>query len=107
MTVFKNCDRWDASNARFDTDGRLRYSKQAGEQGGMDYVDYGLSVLSRQLVLDRIDRDTVTDLADLFAELGECGELAGLEVHERFYEVGSAAGIEDLERLLARRSGGH
>lgn len=107
MTVFKNCDRWETSNARFDTDGRLRYSKQAGERGGMDYVDYGLSVLSRHLVLDRIERDTVADLADFFAELGERGELAGLEVHERFYEVGSAAGIEDLQRLLARRSGGH
>jgi NDP-sugar pyrophosphorylase family protein len=107
MTVVENRDRWDASNAWFDAEGRLRYRKGIGGKGDMVYIDYGLSVLSRSLVLDRIPRGAVSDLADLFTELGERGELAGHEVHERFYEVGSAAGIDDLEELLAGRTGAH
>jgi hypothetical protein len=33
--------------------------------------------------------------------LGDEGLLAGYEVHERFYEIGSPSGIDDLERLLS------
>ena len=54
---------------------------------------------------ERIPRSTVSDLAQLFTELGEGGMLAGFEVFERFYEVGSEAGIADLEDMLARHTG--
>jgi NDP-sugar pyrophosphorylase family protein len=101
MTVLENRDRWDASNATFDPDGRLRYRKGAGGQSGMTYIDYGLSVLDRDLVLERLPPDGASDLAELFAELGARGELAGHEVGQRFYEIGSDHGLADLEDLLA------
>ncbi|MGH9248339.1 MAG: sugar phosphate nucleotidyltransferase [Acidimicrobiales bacterium] len=105
MTVLENRDRWDTSNAAFVPDGRLRYRKGAGDRRGMTYIDYGLSVLTRDLVLERVAPDGAHDLADLFAELGERGELAGHEVAERFYEIGSDDGLADLEALLARHAG--
>jgi NDP-sugar pyrophosphorylase family protein len=71
----------------------------------MTHIDYGLSVLATATVLDRIPGDTVVDLADVFAEMSDRGELAGYEVRERFYEIGSADGMDDLERLLSERSG--
>jgi hypothetical protein len=43
----------------------------------------------------------VVDLAEKLTALGDVGLLAGYEVHERFYEIGSRSGIHDLERLLA------
>jgi hypothetical protein len=49
----------------------------------------------------------VSDLAELFYDLGERGLLGGFEVSERFYEVGSEAGITDLEEMLARGTGAH
>jgi NDP-sugar pyrophosphorylase family protein len=101
MTVLENCDRWDTSNAAFGPDGRLRYRKGAGARSGMTYVDYGLSVLSRGVVVERIPEEGASDVADLFAELGERGELAGYEVGDRFYEIGSDQGVADLEALLA------
>jgi NDP-sugar pyrophosphorylase family protein len=107
MTVTENRDRCDISNAVFDTGGRLRYRKAAGEAAGMTYVDYGLSFVSRGLVLDRVPPDVVSDLADFFAEVGERGELGGYEVRDRFYEIGSDDGLGDLERLLARDTGAH
>jgi N-acetyl-alpha-D-muramate 1-phosphate uridylyltransferase len=100
MTVIENRDRWDTSNAAFGPGGRLRYRKGAGERSGMTYIDYGLSVLPRGLVLERVPQDGATDLADLLADLGERGELAGYEVRERFYEIGSNQGLADLEELL-------
>jgi N-acetyl-alpha-D-muramate 1-phosphate uridylyltransferase len=105
MTVLENRDRWDTSNAAFHPHGRLRYCKGAGKRGGMTYIDYGLSALTRRVVLERVPPDGVSDLADLFAELGERGELAGYEVRERFYEVGSDQGLADLEGLLAGPAG--
>jgi NDP-sugar pyrophosphorylase family protein len=105
MTVHENRDRWDVSNAAFGPGGRLRYHKGAGGLGGMTYIDYGLSVVSRGLVLDRVPPDAVSDLANFFTELGNRGELGGYVVRDRFYEIGSEDGIKDLEGLLARRAG--
>jgi NDP-sugar pyrophosphorylase family protein len=101
MTVLENHDRWDTSNAAFGPDGRLRYRKGAGERSGMTYIDYGLSVVARDVVLERVPPDGPLDLADLFTELSERGELAGYEVQERFYEIGSDRGLAELEELLA------
>jgi MurNAc alpha-1-phosphate uridylyltransferase len=105
MTVLENGDRWDTSNAAFTPDGKLVYRKGAGAESGMRYIDYGLSVLSRQVVIDRLPGEGVSDLAGFFTGLGDRGELAGFEVHDRFYEVGSTAGIEDLEDMLEQRDG--
>jgi NDP-sugar pyrophosphorylase family protein len=105
MTVLENRDRWHTSNAAFGPDGRLRYRKGAGERGGMTHIDYGLSVLARGLVLEHEPPDGASDLADLFAELGARGELAGYEVGERFYEIGSDHGLADLEGLLTGPAG--
>jgi N-acetyl-alpha-D-muramate 1-phosphate uridylyltransferase len=105
MTVLHNNDRWHTSNAGFAHDGRLRYRKGGGEGGGMTHIDYGLSILPRGLVLERVAPDGPSDLADLFADLGDRGELAAYEVRERFYEIGSDEGLADLEELLAGRAG--
>jgi hypothetical protein len=42
----------------------------------------------------------VVDLADVLHRLSREGHLAGHEVTERFYEVGSVAGIEDFSRYV-------
>ena len=101
MTLIRNHGRWDASNAEIGDDGLVRYRKDAGPDSGLTCIDYGLSVVSAEIVLERVPRGTVSDLAGLFTDLGERGMLAGFEVHERFYEVGSEAGIADLEDMLA------
>jgi NDP-sugar pyrophosphorylase family protein len=107
MTVVENRDQWDISNAAFGPRGRLRYRKGAGEPGGMTHIDYGLSVVSRGLTVDRLPADAASDLADFFAALGERGELGGYEVRDRFYEIGSDDGIADLEELLSPGPGAH
>lgn len=102
MTVLRNDGRWDQSNVIFD--GRLvaLYDKQRSTRPASDFrfIDYGLSALSRRVVADEIAAGAPADLAALFHALSVRGDLAGLEVGERFYEIGSPAGLEDFEKWL-------
>jgi MurNAc alpha-1-phosphate uridylyltransferase len=105
MTVYRNEDRWDASNAAFE-DGRVvLYDKHGVSPRGepLRWIDYGLSILSADVIQERVAPRTVADLADLYHDLSVEGKLAGFEVDERFYEVGSPAGLAELERHLADR----
>jgi MurNAc alpha-1-phosphate uridylyltransferase len=102
MTVFRNEGNWEESNVVFDRDRVLRYQKHPGEPPlGMDYVDYGLSVLRADLVADTVVTGTPVDLAGVFERLSLEGRLAGYEVKERFYEIGSPDGLRALETHLA------
>ena len=44
------------------------------------------------------------DLADLYRSLAADGLLAGYEVSERFYEVGSPEGLAEMRELLSRQA---
>ena len=96
MTVIRNNGNWDRSNIDFDGTLVTQYSKTAGN---FSWIDYGLSVLDRE-VITRLPQGTVSDLGELYAELSAEGSLAGFEVQERFYEIGSPEGLDELERLL-------
>lgn len=98
MTVFANQDAWDKSNVWFE-DGEIKlYSKQR-RLPQMRHIDYGLSVCRRTLFESGV-KEEVFDLAALFESLSEKGELAGFEVNQRFYEIGSHQGLAELDQLL-------
>ena len=69
----------------------------------MRHIDYGLGVFDRR-AFDSVPEVGAHDLADVYQELLGRGELAGFEVTERFYEIGSTAGLEETRRYLAGRS---
>jgi NDP-sugar pyrophosphorylase family protein len=94
MTVLRNEGRWDRSNVIYQ-DGRIALYDKAGAPD-MQYIDYGLSCFRR----DVFDDAAHSDLAALCHELSLQGRLAGFEVQERFYEIGSAAGLRDFEQYL-------
>jgi NDP-sugar pyrophosphorylase family protein len=103
MTVMRNRDRWDASNVVY-RDGRVvMYDKSRPEvwRSRMEWIDYGFSILSRTALTDRVAPGEVAELSDLMRDLSAAGKLAGYEVHERFYEIGSPQGLADLEHHLA------
>jgi len=104
MTVFKNGGRWDTSNVVFDPNsGAIAlYDKKRALRPASDYryIDYGLLGLRRTVIENEVPPAGPFDLADVLGPLSQRGELAGLEVKERFYEIGSPAGLADLEALL-------
>jgi NDP-sugar pyrophosphorylase family protein len=102
MTVYRNEGRLEASNAQLSGQMVIRYDKRASDPlaEGMHHIDYGLSVIDRDAVLPDIPAGEVVDLADVYRELSRQGRLAGVEVSERFYEIGSPHGLAELEALL-------
>jgi NDP-sugar pyrophosphorylase family protein len=97
MTVFRNDGQWDASNVEFKEGRILAYSKK-NHTARMHCIDYGLGVFHAEVFA----RTRATDLADVYAELLGNGELAAVEVRERFYEIGSPAGLEEMTSFLSQ-----
>ena len=98
MTVFRNAGRWDTSNVAFRDGQVVRYNKRQPDPE-MAFIDYGAN-LFRAEALERIPPDEPYDLGDLSHALAAEGRLAGYEVTQRFYEVGSFEGIRETEQYL-------
>jgi NDP-sugar pyrophosphorylase family protein len=103
MTVYPNQDQWDASNVEFANGRIVAYNKKIRTQR-MRHIDYGLGVL-RADALALVPDGEAWDLATLYRELLDAGELAGFEALQRFYEIGSLNGIEELRSYFSRKRG--
>lgn len=104
MTVYRNEGKYDRSNVWFE-DGAIKAYDKRAPLPEMQHIDYGLGLLRRN-VLETLPADTVVDLADVYRDLASAGRLAGHEVHERFYEIGSPEGLAELDRKLRQDAAG-
>jgi NDP-sugar pyrophosphorylase family protein len=102
MTVFANYNAWDTSNVWCD-EAKIRLYSKREKLREMRYIDYGLLVCTKQIFED-FPAGVPFDLADTLENLSRKGKLAGHEVHQRFYEIGSPAGLAELDQLLSDRS---
>jgi NDP-sugar pyrophosphorylase family protein len=103
MTVFRNEGRWDTSNVLFQNGAIESYTKN-GPSPEMRHIDYGLGVFDAAAFSNQPGSEAF-DLADVYRELIARGELAGYEVKQRFYEIGSPAGLAELDALLRAQPG--
>ena len=65
----------------------------------MNYIDFGLGIL-RKSHFNSFSKNQNFDLSDLYQDLVVKNELLGFEVFNRFYEIGSLKGINDLSKYL-------
>jgi D-sedoheptulose 7-phosphate isomerase len=80
-------------------DGRVvRYSKT--DTSGATHIDWGLGAF-RADAFARYGSTQRFDLVTVFQDLLADDQLFGYEVHERFYEIGSHAGLEETRKLIA------
>lgn len=101
MTVHRNENQWDTSNVIFDGRRVVRYAKGLLERPAeMRWIDYGLTALRRSVLAERVPPETVFDLAPVLSALAAEGQLAGFDVADRFYEIGSPQGRAELEALF-------
>ncbi len=98
MTVFENHEQYDASNVWF-ADGEIKVYDKKNKVPQMHHIDYGLGLLKRS-ALDGWPRNDVVDLAEVYKKLVAERQLAGFEIAQRFYEIGSHAGLQELNQLL-------
>ena len=98
MCVFRNDNRWGASNVCFEN-GVVRYYSKKLHVPEMRHIDWGLGMLKAAVVATR-PTDKAWDLAELYEELSISDRLAGYEMTQRFYEIGSFEGLAETNRLL-------
>ena len=101
MTVFSNKDKWDTSNVVFDGKNIKLYSKK-NKIPAMDYIDYGVGILNKNNFVDRIENANF-DLSEIYENLSKDENLIGFEIVNRFYEIGSFSGIEDISAYLKNK----
>ena len=97
-TVYHNEGRYDTSNVVF-ANGEIKVYDKKVRLPEMQHIDYGLSVF-KAAAFDSFPAEQPFDLADVLGKLVREKQLAGFEVKERFYEIGSPAGLEELEKLF-------
>jgi NDP-sugar pyrophosphorylase family protein len=107
MTVFRNEGKWDTSNVEFEAGGVeggkiLAYSK-TNHTPRMRYIDYGLGAFRAEAFRD-LTAGRPCDLTELYSDLLQRKQLAAFEVRERFYEIGSPAGLQETAEFLNARS---
>ena len=102
MTVYRNEGRYDTSNVVF-RDGEIAVYDKKNRSPEMRHIDYGLS-LFKAAAFEPYSAGRLFDLAEVMGKLVREKQLAGYEVRERFYEIGSPAGLAELETLLQSKS---
>ncbi|HEY2325311.1 MAG TPA: nucleotidyltransferase family protein [Thermoanaerobaculia bacterium] len=99
MAVIRNEGRWDKSNVLFEHGRIVRYDKK-NRTPDMRHIDYGLGALRAEALAT-----PVADLADVYHDLSLANQLAGYEMHERFYEIGSPQGLQEAEEHISAQRG--
>jgi D-sedoheptulose 7-phosphate isomerase len=98
MTVYNNEGQYDTSNVEYAGGSLIAYDKKNRTER-MRHIDYGLGIFRRP-VFENLPPGPC-DLAAVYQDLLARGELAAVEVPERFYETGSFAGIRELSIMLS------
>lgn len=97
MTVFPNRNRWGASNVEFRGGAVTGYDKDHPTPA-MRHIDYGLEAMEASLLENWSHHPF--DLSEVWSALAARSQLAGYETHDRFYEIGSLAGLRDTEAAI-------
>jgi NDP-sugar pyrophosphorylase family protein len=103
MTVYENHGRYDASNVWFEG-GEIKLYDKKNKVPQMHHIDYGLGIF-RSAAFAGFPRDAVVDLAEVQKALVTQRQLAGYEIKQRFYEIGSHEGLAELDALLRGNKG--
>lgn len=101
MTVLHNQNRWDRSNVLFENGRIICYDKK-NPTAKMEHIDYGLGAL-HTIVFKHYPSNSVIDLATIYQDLVQKNEMAGFEVQNRFYEIGTPSGLEETRNFFLER----
>lgn len=110
MTALENHQAWDQSNTAIET-GWVKQYKKGTVEAGFTHIDYGFSIFEARCFAASCARvrrasnaqlDPQLDLGQVFRDLIARSELAAYSVQERFYEIGSLAGLRETEEALKR-----
>jgi N-acetyl-alpha-D-muramate 1-phosphate uridylyltransferase len=101
MSVIKNKNKWDKSNAYFLNSKNDIFYNKTGVDKKFDYIDYGASIINSKIFKD-YPKNNFFDLAGVFNKLSLQDNLAGFKVTKRFYEIGSKTGLNETSKFLKK-----
>lgn len=100
MSVYKNQNQFDKSNVEF-VDGKLLNYEKAANNTRMQHIDYGITFFKEAAFQSWADQSSF-DLSKVCNQLAKHKQLDGFEVFERFYEIGSIQGIQEISQYLRK-----
>ena len=99
LAGYKNEGKYDTSNVIYSDGKVVLYDKKKSNKE-MQYIDYGLSILTKRIISQCIPNGIVYDLGDCYNELSNKNQLAGYKVTKRFYEIGSKSGLKEFKEYV-------
>jgi NDP-sugar pyrophosphorylase family protein len=99
MVVYRNEDRGERSNVVVE-DGFVTIYDKERAYPGMSYINFGISVLRKE-ALRLIPPGVRYSQEAWYQQLIQARELLAYETWQRYYEVGSIAGLEEFRDLMA------
>ncbi len=96
MVIYKNQGLFDVSNVHLTEEGFF-YSKKKGPNKKSNYIDYGLSIFEKRHFKSTKKSFDLSILQETFSDQGK---LQYFVSNQRFYEIGSHAGIDELSSRL-------
>ncbi|MCB9062439.1 MAG: NTP transferase domain-containing protein [Halobacteriovoraceae bacterium] len=100
MTVYHNEDLHDSSNVYFENGDIVKYDK-IDKTSDMKHIDWGFNIFQKSAFENFKDLE-IFDLSEVFQKSLKDNKLQGFEVGQRFYEIGSIDGLEELNTFLRK-----
>ena len=100
MTVCENSGGHEEGNA-IVKDGMISLYQKKTNDPRMKWIDYGLSVVSSNAITRHVAADETSDIALMFEKLSDENRLQAFVSSERYFEIGSMTGLQELESHLA------
>ncbi len=102
MVIYKNNNKFDKSNVKKITGSKINYIKGVNDSD-YNYIDSG-AIYFKSRMFEAFAINPPFDLSTMLEMLSKSGMLNGFEVFERFFEIGSANGIEEFRKHLIGES---
>ncbi len=100
MVVYRNDNRFDSSDI-FVADGLVKAYRKSPPLPDAFYINHGLMIMRRQDIMDIREGERMS-LQQFLQPLIAENQLAAWETTQRFYEIGSLAGLKELESVVGR-----
>jgi NDP-sugar pyrophosphorylase family protein len=101
MVVYRNEDRWDRSNVVVEGGKIKYYSKSVERPPETRCIDAGVSIFRRD-TLRYLPETNPVGLDVLLTEMTRRESLGAYESSQRFFEIGSFAGLQELQQEIAK-----
>ena len=98
MVVYRNEDRWDRSNVMIDS-GKVAFYSKSERPPNTIYIDAGVTVF-RKDALRLLPPENPVGLDRLLHDLTNRQLLGAYESKQRFYEIGSFSGLQELQQVF-------